>query len=199
MDSHPQPTTSILEIQPPPPGIFGTRIPSTLAFAVAVLLFFLPFAEIKCNNTSLMQNSGIGIAMGKEWKLSENSPFNELRGSSPSSQNGTTRKDPNAYAIAALALGLLGLALAIPDARSASMIALVSGVLAAGALIGLWIDLRNQMNLSKDGFNKTGGMTSDASSLSITLQPTAWFFISIIAFLAAAYFSYRRIQLTRLK
>ena len=35
------------------PGMFGTGIPSTVAFAVGVLLFFLPFMEIKCGNSTL--------------------------------------------------------------------------------------------------------------------------------------------------
>ena len=55
------------------PGMFGTRIPSSVAFAVGVLLFFLPFAEIKCSRTVLTQKSGLDIALGNKWKpVSEN-------------------------------------------------------------------------------------------------------------------------------
>ncbi len=49
-------------------GIFGTKIPATAAFLVAILLFLLPFGEVRCNGSAMANNTGVGIAMGSEWK-----------------------------------------------------------------------------------------------------------------------------------
>ena len=49
-------------------GLFGTKIPASAAFLVGILLFLLPFAEVKCNGETVASNTGIGIAMGKDWK-----------------------------------------------------------------------------------------------------------------------------------
>ncbi len=62
-----QATTSISST-PPPAGLLGTKIPSSIAFLLAILLFLLPFAEIRCNGTAVANNTGLGIATGQEWK-----------------------------------------------------------------------------------------------------------------------------------
>jgi hypothetical protein len=130
MDTN-QPSTFLTPT--PSPGVFGTKIPSSVAFAVGILLFLLPFAEIKCNDATLMQNSGLGIAMGSEWKMSEKNMFGAMGGAGNTSPIADKKKDPNFYAIAALALGLIGLILSLLNARSAAGSAMVSGVLSAAA------------------------------------------------------------------
>ena len=52
----------------PSPGVFGTKIPSSSAFLLAIVLFLLPFAEIRCNGAAVANNTGLGIATGAEWK-----------------------------------------------------------------------------------------------------------------------------------
>ena len=47
-------------------GLFGTKIPSNIAFPLAILLFLLPFAEIRCNGTGVASNTGLGIVNGAE-------------------------------------------------------------------------------------------------------------------------------------
>ena len=34
-------------------GMFGTSVPSSVAFVVAILMFLLPFSDIKCGGLSL--------------------------------------------------------------------------------------------------------------------------------------------------
>src|SRR5258705_791711 len=61
-------------------GMFGTGIPSTVAFAIGVLLFFMPFIDIKCNSMSLQTVSGFQLATGFKMKnSSNNSLFNDLK------------------------------------------------------------------------------------------------------------------------
>jgi hypothetical protein len=189
----------------PPPGVFGTKIPSSVAFAVGILLFLLPFAEIKCNNATLMQNTGLGIAMGSEWKISEKNMLGGLSGSGNALQTDKTKNDPNFYAIAALALGLTGLILSLLNARAAAGSALVSGVLSAGSLIALMFDLKKWFNIkaaadatekAQEGVNNLGmeKIGNTMNNMKPTLDFTPWFYIAGVAFLIAAFFCYKRIQ-----
>lgn len=110
------------------------------------------------------------------------------------------KKQPNMYALAALILGVLGVILSFVDARAAIGGAIATGVAAAAALIGLMIDVKNQVKLDmpktggdndfSKGFDKIGDTMSD--NIKITVDFTPWFYIAIIAFLAAAFFCYKR-------
>ena len=179
-----------------PPGVFGTRIPSSVTFAAAVLLFFLPFAEIKCNSTSLAHNSGLGIAIGKEWKVSENA-FGGLERDERSSSYANTKNNPNAYALVALILGMAAVILSILNARTAWGIAMISGVLAAISLIGLWIDLKRDKRWSLNESEKAISGNNYFGKMEVSLQMTPWFYVSVIAFLVAAFFCYKRTQLAK--
>jgi hypothetical protein len=192
-----EPATSYVPVPPPPvPGIFGTKIPSSAAFAVGILLFLLPFAEVKCNGSSLMNNTGLGIATGSEWKAFSNGMLGNdfMRGGSSKVDN-NQKQDPNVYAIIALALGIIGLALSLTKVRTAMGSALVSGILSAGALIGLMIDLNKKVKVSLADNDKVD--TGFGNNMKMTLDFTSWFYIAVIAFLAAAFFCYKRIQSTK--
>jgi hypothetical protein len=189
----------------PSRGVFGTKIPSAVAFAVAVLLFFLPFVDIKCNNMSLQQVSGIQLATGFQMKnnSSDNSFLNDFKSDKvdegiTKATTKTDKKDPNLYAMIALGLGILGLLLSFTNAKAAIGGAMVTGILSAGALIGLMLDIKKKVKLDMpatktdnelgDAFNKLG----DNMSISVVFTP--WFYVAVIAFLAAAFFCYRRMQ-----
>src|SRR5436189_5967803 len=60
-----QPTTPPAYVRPATASAFVTKIPSTVAFAVGILLFFLPFVEFKCGNTTFADNTGFRIVEGK--------------------------------------------------------------------------------------------------------------------------------------
>ncbi|HYM94445.1 MAG TPA: hypothetical protein VET23_09925 [Chitinophagaceae bacterium] len=204
-------------IQPPPttspvssvtPGTFGTKIPSTVTFAVGILLFLLPFSEIKCNQTVLLNKTGLGFALGSNWK-----PINTTTEGDKTSSDVTTKanteKEGNVqyFAIAALALGVLGLLLSFANARSGGTGGVVTGILSAGALIGMMIDLKSWFNnsLAKEAANKTQegtdtlGLNKLGNSLNnaFTIDFTPWFYVAVVAFLAAAFFSYRRMVANR--
>jgi hypothetical protein len=193
------------------PGVFGTKIPSAVAFVVGSLLFFLPFIEIKCNGTSLQEVNGIQLATGFQMKNSgSDNPFlddtkteDKDKGITQSTTK-SEKKDPNMFALVALALGVLGFVLALTNSRAAVGGGIVAGVAAAGALIGLMIDIKRKIKLdipgSKDkptgddplGLNKFGNDISDKINISVDFTP--WFYISVIAFLLAAFFCYRRMK-----
>ena len=97
------------------PGVFGTRIPSTVSFIVGLLLFFLPFAQLKCGGTVWARNSGLGLAIGSQWKTMSMMAMVCLATKELMQRNQKMDKkqDPNLYAIVAM-----GLAAARIDAKS---------------------------------------------------------------------------------
>jgi len=188
------------------PGIFETKIPSTVAYVVGVLLFFMPFVDIKCNNMSLQEVSGIQLATGFTMKKNgaDNSFLNDMK---MDKTEGTTaksdKKDPNIYALIALALGIIGIILSITNARAASGAAMVTGIASAGALIGLFIDIKKQVKLDmpdsggdiSKGIEDIGRTVTDKMNISVDFTP--WFYIALISFLAAAYFCYKRMSISK--
>ena len=204
MDTN-QTTASPIRTPPASSGIFGTKIPSTVAFAAGVLLFLLPFSEIKCGSTTLANKSGWDITLGNEWKsvgteMFNKNDFQQKSLSASKEQKGQTQN----FAIAALRLGILGLLLSFGNAKAGGGAGVV-GLLSAGALIGLMLDLKKNFNdsIANQAIDKTregaddSGLDKIGSSLDNikpTLNFTPWFYIAVIAFLIAAFFCYMRLQ-----
>ena len=218
MDTN-QPPTNPITYTPAPaaasPGMFGTKIPSAAAFIVAVLLFFMPFVDIKCNNMSLQQVSGLQLATGFKMKnnSSDNSYLNDIKSETvdkniTKAATNTDKKDPNLYALIALGLGVLGLLLSFTNAKSAIGAAMITGIASAGAMIGMMLDLKKKVKMDMPNLkdktpdndvgntiDKIGDKMSDLSDkINITVDFTPWFYISVIAFLAAAFFCYKRMS-----
>jgi len=172
-----------------PPNV---KMPSRIAFAVGIVLFFMPFVDIQCNNMSLQKVSGAELATGFKIKGpgTENSLFDGLNTENSDikiNTSNTDKKDPNVFALAALALGALGLLLSISNAKAGGIGGVVTGSLAAAALVGLLIDVRRQLKADIK-------MPDTQAGVSIAVEFTAWFYIAVVAFIAAAYFSYKRMK-----
>ncbi len=202
-----QPTTATATT--PAPGIFGTKIPSTVTFAIAVLLFFLPFIDIKCNNLSLQTVSGVQLATGFKMKnnSSGNSFLNDMKTDTvdktiTKATTKTDDKDPNLYAMIALGLGILGLVLSLTNAKAAIGGAMVTGIASAAAMVGLLLDIKKKIKMDipdtgsgndiSDDINKIGKTVSDKMNISVEFTP--WFYVALIAFLVAAFFCYKRMS-----
>ena len=205
MDTN-QPTTStVTTTYSSNAGMFGTKVPSSVAFVVGILLFLLPFSEIRCGGTKLMQKSGLDFAIGNQWKT--------VAGALPESD--TTSKTMNAgkeqagntqyLILGALALAVVGLLLSFSGSRGAAAGGIVTGVLAAGALIGFMLDLKKNFenSLREQAIDKAaegaddvglGNIGNTMNDIKPTLAFTPWFYIAVIAFLAAAIFCYLRMK-----
>jgi hypothetical protein len=175
---------------PSPTGIFGTKIPATAAFLVAIFLFLLPFAEVRCNGNTMANNTGLGIAMGSEWKeVVTKNIFGESLNTNDSKKEFNQKRDPNFFAIAALALGVLGLLIALLNFNGGGKINLFIGLLAGASLIAMLIDLKSKVK------SDTSVKSSDLNfnvGMKITVDGTAWFYFTLILFLAAAFFGWQR-------
>lgn len=196
-------TTPVTPTSPAMPGMFGTKIPATVAFTVGVLLFFMPFMEIKCGNNTLQQVSGFQMATG--FNVKKNNSGNSLMddfntGKSERNIPKSEKKDPNMFALIALGLGVIGLLLSFAKARGVLGVAMITGLLSAVALIGLMIDVKKQVKLEMPGQsggddnNLLKGMNGFGDNMGISVVFTSWFYIAVIAFLAAAFFCYMRLR-----
>jgi hypothetical protein len=220
MDSN-QPTTTATTTTTIPPqgpapvsgGMYASKMPSTVAFAVAVLLFLMPFVDIKCNDMSLQQVRGFELATGFEMKKTSgsNSYLDDIKTDKVDDEitkatTNTGKKDPNLFAMVALGLGVLGLILSFVNSKGAAGGGMVTGLAGAGALIGLMLDVKKKVKLDmpdltgKTGDNKVGEtidkigdkMSEVTDNMKITVDFTPWFYIAVVAFLVAAFFCYRR-------
>jgi MFS family permease len=197
--------TSTTSFYHKPAGVFGTRIPSSVCFAVGLLLFLLPFAELRCKPNSkalnvlniqvIGTNTGLGLALGADWNFdrsSDTNPYSEDR-KTPTDRYNRKGLDPNIYAIIALSLAALGLCLSFVKRAKAAAINSITGLLAAGALIGLLFDLIRQSKYYI-GDEKANGPDEVMHS---TVVFTPWFYSCVIVLLVASFFSYKRMQLLK--
>jgi hypothetical protein len=187
--TEPQTTT----VQPPVPsapsrGMFGTKIPSSVTFAVGIILFFMPFIEIKCSSMTIQSVSGIQLATG--FKVKSNADNSFLSGIESKDdfkiENSDNKESSNIYAALALFFGVLGFILSMMNLKAGGIGGLIMGILSSVALIGLMIDVGNRIKLKIP--------KGDEEAMNISIGLTSWFYITIIVFLAAAFFSYRRMK-----
>ncbi len=184
----------------PQPGIFGTKIPSSVAFGIGVLLFFMPFIDIKCNTMTLQTVSGVQLATGFEIKEgSDNSLFGGLEKlDNDVKVNTKEKKDPNLFALAALGLGIISFVLALVNSKGSMTIGVITGALSVAALIGTLIDIKKQLKLDLPEINNrakdSGGLDRFGDGMFIAVDFTPWFYIAVIAFALGAWFCYKRIQ-----
>ena len=163
------------------------RHTTTIAFAVGILLFLLPFVEIKCNDVTMAQNTGIGLAIGSDYKMAgEMKSLQNSFEDREDKKSNTTKESSKMYivALAALLLGVVGVVLSFSKMRSGMTNTLI-GALAAIALIILMIQVKGDVK------DKAG---ADESEMKVIVSFTIWYYLSIISFLAAAFFNYKRGQ-----
>lgn len=195
----PTPTTTVTAPVSQTPDVFKTKFPSAIAFAIGILLFLLPFIDIKCNNMSIQKVSGVQLATGFNIKAGSDDSFLGKMDKIDTGAKKAENKDPNIYALIALLLGVVGLILSFVKAKAAINGSLLTGALAAAALIVLMIDVKSKVK-SEMKIPDTGGGTDDlgigkmTENIGITVDFAPAFYIAIIAFLAAAFFCYKRMQ-----
>jgi hypothetical protein len=162
---------------------------SSISFLIATLLFLLPFVEIRCNGQTVATNSGIGLAFGTDYKTS-----NEMKSltdpfGNPSEKKITEKQGGDMYvsALIALIMGVIGVALSFMN-PTPNKAGIIIGTLAAVCLIVLMIQI--QMDIKDKPVSR--GEDNLGSNIKITAVFTAWYYLSLISFIAAAFFNYRQ-------
>lgn len=180
---------------------FRRRHNTTAAVALGLLLFLMPFAELRCGNIPIIRNSGLGLAFGSSWR--------PAMGGMPDKKD-LVKKDttgdfqkslssgPNVFAIVALVAAILALVICLSSTRSRSLVVLSASALTALMLIALLVQMQisfsNAMNKASDlAAEKKGDMGEWSSAMTgmIKLHFTLWYYISLVSFMAAAFFGYK--------
>lgn len=165
---------------------------TAISFLVGVLLFLLPFVDIKCNGQTLASNTGIGLAFGTDYKTQGSIKSMENDFGKNTEKQTTQKQNGKMYVVAliALALGVTGFIVSLLNVKPFSL-ALVIASLSALCLLVLMIQL--QMDIKSQ--STTNDMDVNLKdNIKVTAEFTAWYYLSIISFIAAAFFSYRRKQ-----
>lgn len=173
--------------------VFHRRYSGSVAFLVGLLLFFLPFVVIKCNNTPYAENTGLGLAFGTNYQVTAQKNLPDILQNKKGKEVNKEEEKGKLYvlALAALLAGVVGLIFSLSKTRTASSVSTLMGLLAAVCLIVVMFQVNSDVK------RNSGGNTSDISNnIKVTASYTVWYFIAIASFLAAAFFSYRRGGLT---
>lgn len=162
---------------------------TSASFLAAILLFLLPFVEIKCNDQTLASNTGIGLAFGTDYKTSAQMKSLDNPFGNKSETTVTEKQKGEMYiaALIALILGAIGLVLSFVNSKP-NKAAVVIAALAAISLIVLMIQI--QMDIKDKPVSKEeDGL---GNNFKITAVFTVWYYLSLICFIVAAFLSYRK-------
>jgi len=188
-------------LPPPARGIFGTNIPVSVTSTLAFLLFFLPFAELRCtsgnagegnmfsqNTGTAFSNSGMGLALGLQWKTSFGA-FGREMGMDNNAMN--QKEKPNYYALAAWILALATALFAISRWRWGRHLSMFFATLSLAALIGLFIDLKSQVKDASSGGSGGEGVNA-FTDVKMELVFTAWYYGALVLLAATIWLAWKR-------
>lgn len=171
---------------------------TTFSFAAGVLLFLLPFAEIKCNGASFAQMSGLNLATGSSPKLNNglDNMFDSFDQSGMKRTEKTSGKSDGKlypFALIALLLGVVGVAVSLTKKSVFNQLEMILGAAGAVALIVLLVQVKSDASSQL----KSGNPNADSLNgmMKVSVEFTAWFFLCVLAYLASAFFSYKQKEL----
>jgi uncharacterized membrane protein HdeD (DUF308 family) len=170
--------------------VFRRRYSGSVAFLVGLLLFFLPFVVIKCNNTPYAENTGLGLAFVTNYQVTAQKQLPDILQNNKGKEVNKEEEKGKLYVMALVALlaGVAGLLFSLSKTRSSSSVSSLMGVLAAICLIVVMFQINSDVKRNSGG-NVTGDISNN---IKVTASYTVWYFIAIASFLAAAFFSYKR-------
>lgn len=190
-------SNTVIYTTPKEENFFRKQHTATIAFAVGLLLFLLPFAELKCGGTALMGNTGAGIAMGNEWKIAMGG--NELLDKMRTATNDKETKNllksgPNVFLLVAIGAAIFGILVVFFHQSWRHVAGMCAGILCCLMLIAVMIQFKIVLQSSLSNNKELGEMGSSMSGL-IKISFTTWYYASLLAFGAAAFFKYKHHQL----
>jgi hypothetical protein len=175
-------------------AFFRKRYNPTIALAVGILLFLLPFATIKCGNVTVGQNTGIGLATGADWKVSfmgmDNNLLKDLGNKTEPGKEKEINSGVNWYVLLALVFAACGLVFTIANWKMKALAAMCAASLGAVMLVAAFIHLKLYMRSQIPTGNEADSLNMNMSGL-IKVQFTPWYFLAFAAFVAAAFFSFK--------
>jgi len=173
-------------------NFFQKKHTTSVAYLVGLLLFFLPFVQIRCNDMPYADNTGLGLAFGTDYKVTaEKGALENGIDNKEKAGFNTSKEEGKMYVLAlvALILGVIGLIISLSNSPFRAAMGMITGPLAALSLIIVMIQINRDV--------KTEVKEPDVSNaIKISVEYTLWFYLSVCSFLASAFFSYKHRQLT---
>lgn len=187
--------------------VFKSRRISSTTYIVALLLFFMPFINIKCNDKSLLKITGKDLVTGFNAKKALKNPFGDLPGYNRSERSEGSEKDnpfessgaddafgndkqlkkitnPNPFAITAAILCLVGIVFSFLKKKLAGIIAATAGGISLVMMAIIFFNLYPQMSEVDAG----SGL---GFSMSISIAFSFWFYLCVVLLAVGAYFSFQ--------
>jgi hypothetical protein len=174
---------------------FRKKHTTSVAYLAALLLFFLPFVQIKCNDLPFAENNGIGLALGRDYKVSAEWQ-DRLGGTSKSAKVNKESGKMYVLALTAFIIGIVGFMIALSLGQKAALTNMMLGILAALALIIVMIQITADVRQHARNPERS---VSDMEAVKVTADFTLWYYLSVCCFLAAAFFSYKHWRLSPMK
>jgi hypothetical protein len=160
-----------------------TSVASTGLYAAAVLCFFLPFLNLKCNDAVMAEVSGMELVTGTSVDGITEEP-DDASEEADGADSVSSHIDRNYFAVAALILALCGIVLSVTliarssgDGTGREMLLSIIGL--AGAMC-LWL-MKIQLESKLSG--EAGGM----SRYVIRLEFATGYWLTLVLFVLAAF------------
>jgi hypothetical protein len=172
---------------------FRKKHTTSVAYLAALLLFFLPFVQIQCNNLPFAENTGIGLALGRDYKVSGGWQ-DRLGGASTAAKVNKESGKMYVLALVAFIAGIAGFLISLSLGPKGARTNMALGILAALALVIVMIQITTDV---KQHARDPERSVSDIEAVKVTADFTFWYYLSVCCFLAAVFFSYKHQQLSR--
>ncbi len=168
--------------------LFRTRYADSIAYIIGLLLFFLPFVEIKSKPIHIgeMEIKGLSIK-AKGIDLVKGNTSGSSGVASDKNQNSS---DVELFAVIAAVTGLAAFIVSLIQFKKRWLTSMILGLVAAISMIALYIDIKGSID------NSLGGNTGFLSDLGITIGFTIWFYLSLLCFLLGSYLSFNQRGIT---
>jgi lysylphosphatidylglycerol synthetase-like protein (DUF2156 family) len=178
-------------------GHLRSRYTVTVSYAIGVLLFLLPFLNIKCNSVKLASATGLQLVIGKvknEYKnskeksgdlkdLIDNRKINDdVEDILAGTQGKEKLVQPNYFMLTALGLGIIGIIFSILGFRKRWLFSSITAWISVACFLITLISISFQAS----------ELAVDSTFLALSIQFTLWFYISFAAYIAAGIFSHKQ-------
>ena len=132
----------------------------------------------------------MGLAFGTNYQVTVQKQLPDILQNNKGKEVNKEEEKGKLYVMALVALlaGVAGLLFSLSKTRSASSVSSLMGVIAAVCLIVVMFQINSDVKRNS-GSNVTGDISNN---IKVTASYTVWYFIAIASFLAAAFFSYKR-------
>ena len=172
-------------------SFFRYKHNTTIFLVLALALFFLPFVQIKCGSMTLLENSGVGLAIGGKWNSPLAGSENDMKklGAGDDIGKGKTGSAPMIIVILSILAAVVSLVSGLSTSKQKNLLGICASSLAGLLLIALLVYLKISLGsmMAKESNQEAAGL--------IKVGFTIWFYLAVLFFFAAAYISFKKFRM----